>query len=53
MSFREPNGVVMTANMKLLGWKQATKEKKQKLVSGGWMQRKQFWLPAQGEVFFA
>jgi hypothetical protein len=21
MSFREPNGVVMTANMKLLGWK--------------------------------
>jgi len=71
MSFREPNGVVMTVNMKLLGWKrriaasslrgrfatnqngQAAKEKKAKCRGGGWMQRKQFWLPAQGEVFFA
>jgi hypothetical protein len=34
MSFREPNGVVMTANMKLLGWKQAAKEKKQNVVAG-------------------
>jgi hypothetical protein len=34
MNFREPNGVVMTANMKLPGWKQAAKEKKQNVVAG-------------------
>jgi hypothetical protein len=34
MSFREPNGVVMTANMKLMGWKQAAKEEKQNVVAG-------------------
>jgi hypothetical protein len=28
------------------------KKKRQKVVVG-WMQPKQFWLPAQGEVFFA
>jgi hypothetical protein len=31
---------------------QAAKEKKKK-CRGGWMPPKHFWLPAQGEVFFA
>jgi hypothetical protein len=31
---------------------QAAEEKKKK-CRAGWMLRKHFWLPAQGEVFFA